>query len=77
MVFLLRPAVVRLAIRATDRLPAFDRKLDVGLSAPTSELLDEVPPLAFFDEQLFSLESRLLPSMVRFREKEVCDCMME
>lgn len=64
VVILFRPTELwRLAIRATDRL-------DVVLDA--SELLScEIIVLNFLDEQLFSLRSRLLPSMLRFLLNEV------
>ena len=65
VVFLFRPKVLwQLAIRATDRP-------DVVLDA--SELLSCKIGLYFFDEKLFSLGSRLLPSMLRFLQNEVCE----
>lgn len=64
VVILFRPTELwQLAIRATDRL-------DVVLDA--SELLSfDIIVLNFLDEELFSLRSRLLPSMLRFLLNEV------
>jgi hypothetical protein len=53
----------QLAIRATDRPVVLD----------ASELLSCKIGLYFFDEKLFSLGSRLLPSMLRFLRNEVCE----